>query len=374
MIPVQHGPLAVIYMQSMLSKGPRYYDVFDDVRKYPDAVIIVAYSRRGVGKTYGALYGALKRKEQIVYIKRTIDDINLICSANDAFDTSPYVPINRDHGTNIKPKKVANGIGAFYHMDDNGEPIGAPVAYAVALSAIKNVKGIDLSNCKYMIFDEFIPQISETRVLHTEGQALLDVYATISRDREKRSGGAEFLRLLLFANAENIYCPVVDELQIMDALAVLAVSGKTYNYIESRGILLHHVNEIAIEESEKGAMYKAMYGTAWHRKAFGGEFSNNDFSNIDPKTLKKYKPIIECHYRESYFYIYQRDRDYYICKQRSNKCPVSMDLNRDNDVRKFYMRFCLDIIEACTDGHVKFSDYSLYDLIIHFDKRFKNVL
>lgn len=361
-------------MRSESSNQHKYYDVFNDVRKYPDAVIIVSYSRRGVGKTYGALWGAYSRGEQIVYIKRTIEDINLICSGTDTFDTSPYVPINRDHGTNIKPKKIANGIGAFYNTTDDGEPVGAPVAYAVALSAIKNVKGIDLSNCKYMIFDEFIPQISENRILHTEGQALLDVYATIARDREKRSNGKDFLRLFLFANAENIYCPVVDELQIMDDLAALAVSGDTYRYIPDRGILIHHVNEIILEESEKGAMYKAMAGTAWHRKAFGGEFSNNDFTNIDARQLKKYKPLMQLHYRESDFYIYQRDRDYYICKQRSNKCPVIMNLNRDNDVRKFYMKYCIDLIEACTDGHVKFSDYSLYDLIIHFDKRFKNVL
>lgn len=350
----------------------KYYDVYNDTRNYPGAIVIVAYSRRGVGKTYGALWGALKDKKPIVYIKRTIEDINLICSGSEQFDTSPYVPINRDHGTNIKPKKIANGIGAFYQFDSDNEPVGSPVAYAVSLSAIKNVKGIDLSHCDYMIFDEFIPQISETRVLHTEGAALLDVYATISRDREKR--GRDPLKLFLFANAENIYCPVIDELQILDDLANLSISGNSIKYIEERGILLHHVNEIEITEEEKGGIYKVMNGTAWHRKSFGGEFSSNDFSNVTRNILKGYTPLMQLHYREHDFYIYQKDINYYICKNASNKCPIKMNLNRDNDIRKFYAKYCLDIQDACTDGRVKFSDYSLYDLIMNFAKRFNKVL
>lgn len=349
-----------------------YYDVYDDARNYPGAIVIIAYSRRGVGKTYGALWGAYDSGKAIVYIKRTIEDINLICSGSSSFDTSPYVPINRDHGTNIKPKKIANGIGAFYDMNSDDEPIGAPVAYAVALSAIKNVKGIDLSHCEYMIFDEFIPQISETRVLHSEGEALLDVYATIARDREKR--GRDPLKLFLFANSENIYCPVIDELQVLDDIANLAISGRSIYYNESRGILIHHVNEIEVTESEKNGIYKVMKNTAWFRKSFGGEFSKNDFSNVSREVLRRFTPLIEVHYRESDFYIYQRDQDFYICKQRSNKCTCKINLNRDNDVRRFYARYCIDLQESCTDGHVKFSDYSLYDLIMNFDKRFKNVL
>lgn len=352
----------------------QYYDVFNDLRKYPEAVILIAYSRRGVGKTYGALWGSYQEHIPIVYIKRTIKDIDLICSGTKVagFDTSPYVPINRDHGTNIKPKKIADGIGAFYDMDEDDEPIGMPIAYAVALSAIKNVKGMDLSRCRLMIMDEFIPQVSETRVLQTEGEALLDVYMTIARDREKR--GLDPLRLILFANSEQLYCPIVDELQVMDDIARVSTSGDSIRYIEDRGILIHHVNEIQLTEDEKGSMFKAMYGTKWWRKSYGGEFSNNDFTNIDRRVLKKYTPMLKLHYRESDIYIYSKDNDYYVCKQASNKCPIELDLNRDNHVRKFYIKYCMDLQDACTDGHVKFSDYSLYDLIINFDKRFKDIL
>ena len=55
----------------MLPK-PQYYDVTADLRKYPEAVVIIAYSRRGVGKTYSALKGALEGGFPIVYIKEPL--------------------------------------------------------------------------------------------------------------------------------------------------------------------------------------------------------------------------------------------------------------------------------------------------------------
>ena len=352
-----------------------YYNVFDDLERFPDANIIVAYSRRGVGKTYGALYGAYLRKMGIIYVKRTIDDVDLICSSNGAWDLSPYAPINRDHDTNIKPIKIGKlkGIAAFYECDDEDFPLNDDViSYVLAFAAVRHVKGIDLSDCDLLIFDEFIPQASEMRILQQEGEILLDLWATANRDREKR--GKPPIKILLFANAENIYCPIVDELQIIDDLAQLAISGDTYRYIEDRGILLHHINEIELEEAEKDSMYKTMYGTKWFRKSFLGEFSKNDFTNVDAIVLRKYIPLMECKYKESSFFIYQKDLDYYICKQKSNKCPIVMDLNRDNHIRLFYIKYCIDIQEACMNGHVKFSDYSLYDLIMNYSKRFKNVL
>lgn len=350
----------------------RYYDVTEDIKKYPEAVVIIAYSRRGVGKTYSCLKSGIENHFPLVYIKRTIDDINLICSANSTFDTSPYKPLNRDLGTNIKPRKIANGIGAFNHCSDDGEPTGTPVAYAVALSAIKNVKGIDLSDCPWMVFDEFIPQITESRVLATEGEAVLDVYATVARDREKR--GQEPLKLLLFANAESLYCPVIEELNIMDDLARLAVSGDTYLYLPERRILIHHINEIEIEEEEKGGIYTVMKGSRWWRKSFGGEFSKTDFSNVSPKVLKHYSPVCKFKYKDKFYYIYQKNREYYICSNRSDKKIPSFDLERDNDIRLYYAKICFDIQEACMNGRVKFSDYSLYDLHMNYSKRFKHVL
>lgn len=347
-----------------------YYDVFNDLRDYPEAVVVVAYSRRGVGKTYGALYGAYQKKLPIVYVKRTKEDIDLICEDSEEFETSPYVPINRDHGTNIHPKKIQKGIAGFYDMDSEDKK---PIAYAVALSAVKAVKGMDMSRAEFLIFDEFIPQASESRVLHTEGSSVLDLAETIGRDRIKRGRGP--LKILLFANAEDIYCPVIDELQIMDDLAALAMSGQSIRYVEDRLILIHHVNEIELEEAEKsGGLYRVMKGTSWWRKSYGGEFSKVDFTNVSKQALKKYSCVMKIHYREDDYYLYRKDREFYFCKTPSNRYIEDINLNRDNDIRRFYSRYCIDLQEACNEGLMRFSDYSLYDMVANYSKRFKNVL
>lgn len=350
----------------------KYYDVFEDLERYPEASIIFAYSRRGVGKTYGALFGALERGLKVAYMKRTNRDIDLLCKATKKFDTSPYKPINRDHPEyNIMPVHIDDGIGAFYQFNENNEPVGDIVAYALSLNNIKSIKGFDLSDVDLMIMDECIPQSTEIEKRQI-GYALLDAHETISRDRIERGRGQ--LPLLLFSNAENVYCNIVDALELIDDLADVATRGLTYKYIEERGILIHHINEIPLDERQKNTgLYKAMYGTSWFRKSFEGMF-NNDFSNVEPRVLKQYKPLARCLYREGDFYIYKKDRDYYLTKMPSNKYVQEFNLNRDNDVRYFYAKYCFPLQEACMTGHVKFSNYSIYDLIVNYDKRFANIL
>lgn len=351
----------------------QYYDVFEDLKKYPETTILIAYSRRGVGKTYGALLGALQRDMPISYIKRTDRDIDLLCRSTKSLDTSPYKPINRDHPEyNIWPKKCGDGLGAFYQMNDDNEPMGPAKSYCFSLNKIQDIKGFDISDTEFMIMDEFIPQATQ-RASRKECDALLDAHETACRDRVKR--GKSAIPLLLFANAEgSIYCPIVDGLEIMDELAEMQMTGNNIKYIEDRGILIHHVNEIPLTEEEtQTGLYKAMKGTAWWRKSFYGQF-NVDFSNIEPKVLKQYKPLIRCIYREKDFYIYKKERDFYITRTPSNKYIHEFNLNRDNDVRLFYAKYCFALNEACMNGHVKFSSYDLYDLIIYFDKRFDRVL
>lgn len=367
-----------------MSETKRYYNVFDDIASYPEAIIIIAYSRRGVGKTYSMLKNSYQlwkesggTRGRITYVKRTIEDVNLICSSTEEFDASPYAPINRDLGTNIRPRKVKNGIGAFYDMDDPSEH-KKPCAYVVALSAIKNVKGIEMP-CDYLVFDEFIPQVSESirGVSSAEGEALLDLYMTLSRDREKRRSPDDpdlHMRLILFANAEELYCPVIEELNVLPALAEIARFGYTYHYIPERKILIHHVNEIPLEDEEMTGIYLCMKNTRWARKSFGGEFSKVDFSNIDKKALKQYVPLIHLHYKEDDYYLYRKDREFYICQSRPSRVIAEYNLNRDNDIRKFYYTHVSDLQDACMDGYFKFSDYAIYDLITNYSKRFKGVL
>lgn len=358
----------------MIKHNDGYYHFEDDLLNYNEAWCYAVWSPRGSGKTYSALKYSLENKIPIIYMKRTDDDVDIITMRTDVqeddFDPSPYAPINRDTGSNIKAVKLHGGFGAFYRHNDEGLPYGEAVSYIISFNQIKKYKGFDFSKVEWIVFDEFIPQAGEL-CRKTEGEKLLDLYMTIARDRQKRGRGV--LRLVMFANAEEISTPVTNELEIVDAMADLNASGETHQYLEERDILLHHITEKEFprKEEEKKGIYKGMYGTAWHAKAFGGEFTNNDFSNVTKRTLKRSRGFIKLHYKTHDYYIYlNNDNGMYYMTSTPTRCMFEFNLNRENEQKLFWSQYGVDLRFSCIEERMKFERYTMYDLIVNYKKFF----
>lgn len=348
-----------------------YYHLRKDIEDYPEAWCYIVYSRRGPGKTYSALRMFYADNIPFCYMKRTNKDVAFICSGNTLVnvDPSPFAPLNRDFGLNVKAKLISEGFGAFYNADSEGNIAGSPVGYIVSLNNIKEIKGFDLSACDYMLLDEFIPQQFEI-VKKAEGDALLDAYMSVSRDRLKR--GRDPLKLLLFANAEEISTPIIQTLEVMDDIADMKGSHK---YIEDRDILIHRITaeEVPITEEEQKGIFKGMKGTAWHDKSFGdGVFANNDFTNICKMSMKNMTGMIKLTYKRHDYYIYYHPNKYiYYMTKSPCKCPYEYDLAKENDQKKFYMDFGLSLRAALADSRMFFKNYSMYDLINNYKRYFK---
>lgn len=351
-------------------KNEKYYYFPDDLLNYPDAWCIVVWSRRGAGKTYSALRYAYENQIEVAYMKRTIDDVTMICSgAEKGINLSPYVPIGRDMNLTIQAQQIGKGVGGFYdHFNDQGKPDGKPFSYCLALNAMKTIKGFDLSSCDWMLLDEFIPQSGEI-VKRKEGEMLLDVYMTIARDRAKR--GRPDLKLILFANAEEVSTPITYELDIVDDMINLQASGESHLFLKDRGILLHRITEteIALHEEAETGIYKAMINTPWGQKSFGGEFSNNDFSNVGKINLKQYQPITGWTYKNKNCYIWMKDGNYFFTDSRA---PVELyNLNHENQQKKFYYDYVFDLRADCIEGRCVFKSYTYYDILMNYKNFFK---
>lgn len=348
----------------------KYYHFEDDLLKYPSAWCIVVWSKRGPGKTYSTLSYGLKTHTPFIYMRRTDKSVNRILKGNDEFDPSPYAPIERDFGLTIEGKIIDDGFGAYYKLNDEGEKSGVPVSYVLSFNKILEYKGMDFSRCDWIVMDEFIPQKGE-RIKKAEGELLLDLYMTASRDRQKRGRGP--LKLVLFANAEEISTPITNELEIVDDMAELNASGKTHMWLPERDILLHHITneEVPIEEEEKIGIYKGMYGTSWFKKSFEGDFSNNDFSNVTKRTLKRCSGYIHLHYKNNDYFIYlnKDNGKYYMCR-KPIRCLFEFDLNRENEQKRFWIEYGIDLRFACIEERMKFETYSMYDLIINYKNFF----
>lgn len=364
--------------------GKIYYNIFDDIEAYPDAWAYLVTGGRSTGKTYGVLWETLKRGEKHIFAKRTADDIKLMCSGfkmvkgvnSEDPDFSPYFPINRDHGTNIKAFPLYDGLGCFYDttVDDNGKelPTGAAIGNIIGLNVATKFKGFDMSDADYLIFDECIPRKWE-RVNRGEGDLLMDLYATVARDRIIR--GRKPLKLIGLSNAVQISNPLFNTLEIVDAVADMQIKGQDVLYIEDRGIfirLLETPEEMKEQIEQKDPVYRAMGHTAWGQMAYENEFAYDDFSSVNSVQLKNYKPVCSFKYKEPTYYVYQNSGKYYICNSKFNdKSKPSYDLNKENEQKRFYLDFAIDLRNECINDNVRFNNYSLYDLIVNYHKIFK---
>lgn len=359
------------------SSQGRYYQIRYDMEDYPNAWCYVAVGGRRRGKTYGALTKYLDDDAPTIFLRRTNDDVRLLCSGNSLaaktgdyeIDLSPYKSINRDRGTKIKAFKIDEGIGAFYHVGSEGQATGSPVSYLLSLNANKKTKGFDLSECEAMIFDEFIPMFGE-RTSRKEGELVLDLYMTASRDRISRGRGD--LKLLLLANATDIYNPMFAVLEIVDVVAEMLAKGKEILYLEDKGILIHVVPEgDAKEENERSGIYKAMKNTAWGRVSFGNEFAYNDFSRIRKLPMKGFRTLAKFHYKNDDYYLHVNDEGIYYANASRQDWIQEYDLNQELSAKSFYYDHVSEVVWAGTEGRAYFSSYVLYDLFTNYKQRFK---
>lgn len=356
-----------------MDNGIKYYDVREDMEAYPDAWAILAWSPRGPGKTYSCLRFMIEENKTFLFIKRTKRDVELICADGEnrgiTYQTSPFKPLNRDFGWNIGPALIDRnaGVGGFYRRDPENKPYGEPLGYIFALSGSKDIKGFDISEVDYMIFDEFIPKKHE-RTLRGEGEMLLDIYMTAQRDRRLR--GRPDLKLLCMANAVSVNNPTFAMFDITDIAAQMDITNTEYTYIKDRGLLMHFIPPIDIPEEMKSGIEKAMEGTPWGDMAFGGHFAYDDFTPVQHKRLKGYRPLCSYTYKKKEVFIYEKDGFYYACRAKAN-VQQHYNLARENEQKKFWYDYVRKFRDEVIEDKFTFSEFTMYDLMINYKKIFE---
>lgn len=367
-------------LTSSALKNNYYFSVKPYIDNHPDCIIDIFVGGRNTGKTYSALLYALENDAKFVFVKRTIEDVKILCAGNGkitnkakqyAADLSPFVAINRDFGTNIKAFDIIPGLGGFYPCDSSGAPVGDAIGYIIALSAVSKVKGFDLSACDLIIFDEFIPEVWE-RVNRKEGDQLMQLYKTVSRDREHR--GREPLKMVLLANAEMISNPVFNTLELVDTVTDMQLKGKYEYYDPSRGIFLCRVrtSKDFIDKESQSKIYAAMQGTQWAAMALNNNFGYDDFSAVAHVDLRKYSLHCSFTHKNKKCYIYTNGERWHVSRRQNGRHNniASYDLSKQTQCERFYYDIVMELRSQAIDGRVSFESYSLYDIIMFFKKHY----
>ena len=350
------------------------------------ALLIVGARKRG--KTYSMLEYAYDQKEQLIFCKRQVSDIDLLCSAakkakkklkaddedeyyldDEDDDLSPYADLNEDKHINVQPKKIYEGVASFHDRDSEDRSV-FKCGYAFAIASVAKYKGFGgLRKCDYLVFDEFIPAPWERKISKLEGEAVLDLYATASRDREQR--GKRPLLFVGLANANDLSNQLFNALEITDEVADMVNNHEEIRKIGGKLIVLVDDSKLQVAKDEKKTLiYQDLKDTTWGRVTYSNQFARNDLSCIGHTSIKGMKCKCEVIYKSESWFIYQKEQMYYVCSSRSNKCDLVYDLDFEAPRKPFYLKEAVAIINAYHKGNVKFQKFRMYDVIIHFKKFF----
>lgn len=345
-----------------------YIDIFDyKDEKYPFNIFI---GGRGTGKTYSAMKGVLNLEKhccdgKFIWMRRTQAEHELQLDTVKGEGMSDFKKINMDYGKNYGFKALTKYSAGLYEREENanGKMIhsGSPLGYAVSLTGVHNIRGINLSDCTDWIYDECIPE-TIAKKMKGEYDALMNAYESFNRNRELE--GVKPITLYLLANSNDIYNPIFVGLGIVSICEKMVRKGKVHQYIPSRGLAIHILppSEEFLKKKRETALYRLTAGTRFSDMALMNEFAYNDFSGICYKNVRGYQPIATL----DNITIYRKKGDIeFYCSYAAARCPVyHSDIG--SDARRFRAEIGVKLYAPFISGRLLFESYEIKEKVLSF--------
>ena len=186
-----------------------------DIRKVEDklSAVNIIIGGRGIGKTYSALSFVLEKQKPFIYLRNT--DVQLKeCITGFG---NPFKRLNMDTGSDIFFKSEKSHSLIYDGSREDGQPIG----YGLALSTFENLRGVDLSDVVYVIFDEFIEKRSLT---FRQFECFISFYETVNRNRELL--GEKPLCCILLSNSQRLSNPILAGYGIIPTIENMIRTGQ----------------------------------------------------------------------------------------------------------------------------------------------------
>ena len=265
---------------------------------------------RATGKTYGALKTLYQTDTRFMLMRRTQAQCDLINKP----EFNPYKVICNDLGVDIRVRSISKYNSLIY--ESFGDDAEKTLGYTCALSTIANMRGFDASDCKVLLYDEFIPERHE-RAIKSEGSAFANAYESISRNRELQ--GKDPLQAVCLANAFNIANPIFLEFGLVGICEKMKTKGQELYINRDRGILIALLDKSKISQQKKDTALYRVAGGAFADMALKNDFAYNDSSDVKSMSLKEYRLL--CTVGEISIYKHKASRKYYISEHRSGTAP-----------------------------------------------------
>lgn len=311
---------------------------------------------RGTGKTYGACKYLLEHPEKkFMYLRRIQQEADAI--GNPEF--SPFQPVIADH-PDLQPITLApipgvKNIRGVYHgsLNDSGvlTPEGETIGYVGALNTISSIRGFSGEQIELVLYDEFIPE-KNARAIKAEGDAFLNCYETINRNRELK--GKPPLKIVSLTNANKLSSPIFVALGITEQVDSMTRRGKECCFLDNRGIALIKLRDSPISEKKANtALYRAAASEDFRRMALENDFDTSTYMYVHPEPLEEYRIIAQ--FEDIYIYRHKSKTWYYICRHCSGH---PKRVYKDEMFSRKSMRKDLALMfDAWLKGNISFQDY-----------------
>ena len=153
------------------------------------------------------------------------------------------------------------------------------------------MRGFDASDVKLVIYDEFIPEPHD-RPIKQEGQAFLNCYESINRNREL--DGQEPLKVLLLSNTNTMYSPILESLGVLSTVEKMKRTGKEYSRHKNLVSVYMPVASPISEAKRATVLYQIANNGDFVNMAIDNTFSTGDTEYIGSRPLKEYTPLVSC--------------------------------------------------------------------------------
>lgn len=312
----------------------KFFEVQEYIEELRGKNIIIG--GRGIGKTYSALSYVIECGEPFIYLRNTDVQLNECC---DDFG-NPFKRLNKDFGWNISIAKNKQH-GNIYNNDKL-------IGYACALSTFRNLRGVDLSDIKTVIFDEFI---ESRRLSFDQFKAFTHFYETVNRNRDIM--GEDPLKVLLLSNSQSLNNPILIGYDLVGQIENM-MTHNIRKYKRGDIFLLLPVSEISDLKAQT-EHYKSLKNTRMYDEIIKNKFSHDSFYNIvAKKPMNEYKPL--CKIDDIYIWMHKSTMQKYACYIQANNIP-EFD-SRDTGLA-FYRKYGKTLHLEYVNGSLEFSCFQI---------------
>ena len=306
---------------------------------------------RGTGKTFSTIKDLVIEKENFIFLRRTQNEADLQAGENKASDIAKVM---RHTGSKYQFQQVHKNLSVCTYS-------GGKIAIA-ALSTFASIRGLDFSEYDYIVYDEFITE-PHVRALKAEGFALQNLYESVNRNRELE--GKKPVKLICLSNSLNIANDIFISWDLIGPAEELTnAPDEQMIYTRNDTLLIIMKNSPISAMKAETLLYKNA-SEEFSAMALQNKFILNDFTYVEPKNLKDYRPIFKV--GNLYFYRHKSLTEFYVSFKHA-EIPENRSYKASSADLQRFRRKETKYYAAYLDGLVRFESYKCIAL---FEKYFK---